>query len=93
MQKNKRAASRVQFEQGLEVTVFAIDGTWSVKGRLSDISKTGAKFRALTEVNKRIQSEEFFLALTPDKKVHRRAKFVWERKGHIGLKFIARSGL
>lgn len=88
MKNNARNSRRVPFEQGLEVTALAIDETWSMRGRLSDISATGAKFRLLSQINQRIQTEEFFLVMTPDKKVIRRAKFVWEKKGLMGVKFV-----
>lgn len=88
MKKDGRAARRVNFDHGFEIAAVAIDGTWSVRGRLSDISETGAKFRALSPLTDRMRTEEFFVFLTPDKKVNRRSQLVWERKGQVGLKFV-----
>lgn len=88
MKKDGRIGKRVCFDQGFEIAAVAIDGTWSVRGRLGDISATGAKFRVLAPVSERMRTEEFFLFLTPDQKVNRRSKLVWEKKGQVGLKFV-----
>lgn len=88
MKKNGRKTKRVDFNQGLEIAAVAIDGTWSVKGRLGDISESGAKFRSLSPLAERMRTDEFFLFLTPDKKVSRRSKLVWEKKGLIGVRFV-----
>jgi len=88
MKKEGRIERRVNFDQGVAVAAVAIDGTWSIKGRLCDISASGAKLRPLAPVAERMRTEEFFLFLTPDKKVNRRAKLVWDKKGQVGLRFV-----
>lgn len=88
MKKDGRIAKRVGFDQGFEITAVAIDGTWTVRGRLNDVSATGAKFRPLSPLSERMQTEEFFLFLTQNGNVSRRSKFVWQKKGLVGLKFV-----
>lgn len=90
--KNARTARRVNFDRGFEAAAIAVDGTWVVKGRLNDISATGAKFRALSPISKRLRTEEFFLVMTPDTKVNRRSTFVWEKDGCVGIKFVSNDG-
>lgn len=83
----KRVAKRVSFEHG--IALLAVDGTWSAVGRLVDISNTGAKLNVFGCVNQRIRAEEFFLLITADGRVKKRAKMIWETKKAIGVKFIA----
>jgi hypothetical protein len=91
MALNNRVAKRVGLDHTIDAVAMAVDGTWSVKGRLEDISATGARFHFFDRVNDRMRSEEFFLFMTPDGKVRRRSKLIWERKGRIGIKFSAAS--
>ena len=89
MAVSKRTAKRVGFDQALESVAISADGTWTIKGRVEDISATGAKFYAFGEINARMRSEEFFLVMTPDGKVKRRSKLIWEKNNRIGIGFIA----
>jgi hypothetical protein len=84
--KNRRIAKRVGFDH--EAIVMLVDRTWSCKARLSDISQSGAKLRIYGESHERMKSEEFFLVITPDAKVRRRAKVIWEAKSNVGVRFI-----
>lgn len=84
----KRMAKRVDFERIMDSVALAVDGTWSVRGRLLDISTTGAKFHVLEPTNDRMRSEEFFLVMTADGRVKRRAKLIWEKKSRLGLGFV-----
>jgi PilZ domain len=92
MAKNKRVARRVGLDHAIDAVAIAADGTWSVKGQVEDISATGAKFHVFNPINARMRSEEFFLAMTPDGKVKRRSKLVWEKSGVIGIGFTAAKG-
>jgi hypothetical protein len=92
MIKNKRVARRVGLDHAIDAIAVAVDGTWSVKGRLEDISATGAKLHVFHPINARMRSEEFFLLMTPDGKVKRRSKLIWERSGRIGIGFPAANG-
>lgn len=91
--KNARTARRVNFDRGFEAAAIAVDGTWVVKGRLNDISATGAKFRASSPISERLRTEEFFLVMNPATKVNRRCSFVWEKDGCVGIKFVSNNGL
>ncbi len=88
----KRTARRVAFEDSFETTVVAIDGSWSIRGRLYDVSDTGARVRLSGELIERLRHEEFILMITPDGRVSRRAKMVWERKQDVGVHFVSPPG-
>lgn len=83
---NRRLPKRVAFDHG--ISAVSIDGTWSVTGMLLDISNSGAKLRVFGEISPRIRSEEFFLLITPDGRVKRRAKMVWEKNRTIGVQLL-----
>ena len=83
----KRTRKRVSFERG--VALLAVDGTWSATARLLDISDTGAKLNVFGLTSPRMKAEEFFLLITTDGRVRKRAKMVWETKKAIGVQFIA----
>ena len=85
---DNRTAKRVVFDRGFDATVMAIDGTWSLTGRLEDISESGAKLRVFSKVSPRIKTDEFFLVMTSDGKVTRRSKLIWENGTHIGVAFV-----
>lgn len=89
--REKRSNRRVTFDHRLGCTAVAADGTWSIPGRLDDISETGAKFTTPGKVDDRIRRDEFFLVLTNDGKVNRRCKIVWENSLSFGLRFISSS--
>ncbi len=76
----KRIAKRVDFDRVMDSIALAADGTWSVRGRLLDISTTGAKFLVFEPINDRMRSEEFFLVMTADGKVEK------TRKAYLGEK-------
>ena len=86
---DQRSKKWVAFDHGFDSAAVAIDGTWSIKGRLNDISETGAKFSAIDKVHDRIRQDEFFLVLTNDGRVNRRCKIVWENSGCFGLQFVS----
>ena len=86
---DKRSKRRVTFDHQIESAAVAVDGTWSVNGRLKDISETGAKFSVIGKPNDRIRRDEFFLILTKDGKVNRRCKIVWENRNSFGIQFIS----
>ncbi|MCW5701325.1 MAG: PilZ domain-containing protein [Bradyrhizobium sp.] len=83
---NRRLPKRVGFEHG--ISALSIDGTWSVNGALMDISKSGAKLRIFGDISERLRSEEFFLLITRDGRVRRRARMVWEKNRAIGVQFL-----
>jgi hypothetical protein len=89
MIRNKRVARRVGLDHAIGAVAIAADGTWSVKGYIEDISATGAKLHILAPINARMRTEKFFLLMTPDGKVKRHAKLIWEKSGRIGIGFTA----
>lgn len=86
--QEKRGKKRVAFDNWYDTTLIAIDGTWSLNAKLHDISDCGAKLHISGEVAERACKEEFFLMITPDGKVSRRAKVVWKDGSHIGIHFV-----
>jgi hypothetical protein len=86
--QEKRRRKRIAFGNWYDTTLTAIDGTWSLKAKLHDISDSGAKLHTDGEVTERVRNEEFFLMITPDGKVSRRAKMVWRDGSHIGIHFV-----
>jgi PilZ domain-containing protein len=89
--RDKRSDKRVALDHRIDCTAVAVDGTWSVRGRLDDISETGAKFSVPGKTDERIRRDEFFLVLTGDGKVSRRCKIVWENNRAFGLRFVSSS--
>lgn len=85
----KRAGKRVSFDRQFNSVAMAADGTWSIQSRVEDISATGARLYVLGQINPRMKAEEFFLLMTPDGKVKRRSKYVWEKKGRVGVQFVS----
>lgn len=86
--QEKRRRKRVAFGNWYDTTLIAIDGTWSLAAKLHDISDSGAKLEISGEIEERACNEEFFLVLTPDAKVSRRAKMVWRDGSNIGIHFV-----
>jgi PilZ domain-containing protein len=87
--RDKRSNKRVTLDHKIRCTAIAVDGTWSIQGRLDDISETGGKFSAHGKVDGRIRRDEFFLVLSSDGKVSRRCKIVWENNYCFGLQFVS----
>ena len=85
---DKRSNKRVALDHKIACTAIGVDGTWSIQGRLDDISDTGAKFNLLGKIDDRIRRDEFFLVLTGDGKVNRRCKIVWENSRSLGIRFL-----
>lgn len=85
----KRTAKRVAFEDSFDTKVVALDGTWSIAGRLYDVSDSGARVRLSGEIIERLRHEEFFLMITRDGRVSRRARMAWERKQYVGVRFVS----
>lgn len=87
--QEKRRRKRVAFGSWYDTTLIALDGTWSLNAQLHDISDSGAKLHISGDVAERMQNEEFFLMITRDGKVSRRAKMVWLDGTHIGIHFVS----
>ena len=87
---NRRKAARVKFEQGIDVYLMAIDGTWRRNCIMEDISETGAKL-TVEESIAALQLKEFFLLLSSTGLAHRRCELAWVNGDQIGAKFIAQN--
>lgn len=85
---DKRLAKRVGFDQSLNSTIIAADGTWALETRVEDISDKGAKLHIFSAINPRMKTDEFFLVMTRNGTVKRRSKLVWEKAGRIGVTFV-----
>lgn len=87
---NRRKAARVKFEQGIDVYLMAIDGTWRRNCIMEDISETGAKL-TVEESLVGLQLKEFFLLLSSTGLAYRRCELAWVNGDQIGAKFIAQN--
>ena len=83
MDKEKRAAPRVNFERGVTVRILAIDGTWQRECEMLDVSETGALLRVLGSLAG-LDLKEFFLVLSSRGTAHRRCTLAWVEGDRIG---------
>ena len=83
----RRNLKRVQFGRGYTAKVVAIDGTWERECRIGDVSDTGAKLSIWGSVES-IDTQEFFLVLTPTGTAHRRCQRIWINGDEIGVRFL-----
>lgn len=86
MENERRKGSvRVQFEPPVKVTVMAIDGSWSRKCFLIDVSDAGAQIELIGTFS---PISEFFLMLSDGTHpAFRRCKRVWVDGARIGVLF------
>jgi len=84
---NRRNASRVNFATGIDVHVVAIDGTWSRKCTMLDVSETGARL-ALGASVAGLSLKEFFLLLSSTGAAFRRCELAWVNGEQIGINFL-----
>ncbi len=87
---NRRKAARVKFEQGIDVYLMAIDGTWRRNCIMEDISETGAKL-TVEESIVGLQLKEFFLLLSSTGLANRRCELAWANGKQFGAKFISQN--
>jgi hypothetical protein len=87
MDSDRRTFNRVQFGRGYTARIVAIDGTWQRDCKISDVSDTGAKLTIYGPVAG-INTQEFFLMLTPNGNAHRRCERVWLSGDEIGVRFL-----
>lgn len=85
----KDTSDGVKFQYGLPGQLVSIDGTWSRKVTLLDISKTDAHLR-LEESVAGLDLKEFFLLLTNIGTVFRRCKLVWLDQDEVEVLFLSR---
>ena len=87
MSSERRTFTRVQFGRGYTARIMAIDGTWQRDCKIADVSDTGAKLTVHGSVTG-IDTQEFFLMLTPSGNSHRRCERVWLNGDEIGVRFL-----
>jgi len=84
---DRRNLKRVQFGRGYTAKIMAIDGTWERECRIGDVSDTGAKLSIRGSIDG-IDTQEFFLVLTPNGTAHRRCHRIWINGDEIGVRFL-----
>jgi hypothetical protein len=87
MVTERRHYDRVQFGRGYMARVMAIDGTWQRDCHIGDVSDTGAKLRIRGAINA-IDTQEFFLMLSPTGNAFRRCERIWLDGDQIGVRFL-----
>jgi hypothetical protein len=83
-----RKGERVRFDNGVDVMLLAIDGSWRRPATLVDISASGAKV-ILHESISGLNTKEFFLLLTPSGRTFRRCERIRVNGKELGMRFIA----
>lgn len=91
MIKDKRGASRVNFERGVAVKILGIDGAWQRECEMLDVSQSGVLLRVQGDLAK-LELKEFFLVLSTVGTAHRRCALVWVDGDRIGASFIKDDG-
>jgi hypothetical protein len=82
-----RKDQRIRFEDGIDVMLMGIDGTWRRPATLVDISASGARV-ILRDSLAGLNIKEFFLLLTPSGST-RRCEMVRVNGEEIGVRFLA----
>lgn len=85
---DNRTAVRVEFSQGVDVQIVAIDGTWSRSCKMNDVSQTGCKL-VIDGSIEGITVREFFLVLSTRGTAYRRCELVWVNGEQIGVRFLS----
>ncbi len=87
MTSERRISERVKFGHGISVRMMALDGTWSRKCSMQDVSEVGA--RLVVEGSfEGLDLKEFYLVLSTIGQAHRRCSMVWVSDSEIGVSFI-----
>ena len=91
MTANRRKAHRVVFSRGIDVQIFAIDGTWRRPCTMLDVSKTGVRLARKSSLEG-LRLKEFFLVLSSTGSVFRRCELAWINGEEIGAHFLKEAG-
>jgi hypothetical protein len=84
---DRRKGDRVIFERGYPAQMMGIDGTWSRKCTLEDVSESGAKLLVQGSVEG-LHLKEFFLLLSSTGLAYRRCELAWVNGDQIGVTFL-----
>lgn len=88
---NRRKAHRVTFAHGIEVQIFAIDGTWRRPCTMLDVSETGVRLGLKCSLDG-LNLKEFFLVLSSTGMAFRRCQLAWINGEEIGAHFLTEAG-
>jgi PilZ domain len=88
MAYGNRKSERVDFEDGIQVYIMGIDGTWRRECVMIDVSQTGARLRVEGPVEG-LDLKEFFLLLSSTGLAYRRCRLVRVSGDQIGVEFLA----
>lgn len=88
MAYGSRKSERVDFEDGIQVYIMDIDGTWRRECVMIDVSQTGARLCVEGSVEG-LDLKEFFLLLSSTGLAYRRCRLVRVAGDQIGVEFLA----
>ena len=88
---NRRKIHRVVFSHGIDVQIFAIDGTWRRPCAMLDVSETGVRL-AFKSSLAGLNMKEFFLVLSSTGGAFRRCELSWINGEQIGASFLRDGG-
>lgn len=88
---NRRKIHRVVFSHGIDVQIFAIDGTWRRPCAMLDVSETGVRL-AFKSSLAGLNIKEFFLVLSSTGVAFRRCELSWINGEQIGASFLRDGG-
>lgn len=88
---NRRKTSRVIFSHGIDVQIFAIDGTWRRPCTMLDVSETGTRLEIKSSLQG-LNLKEFFLVLSSTGVAFRRCALAWINGEQIGANFLTGTG-
>lgn len=88
MAYGSRKSERVDFEDGIQVYIMGIDGTWRRECVMIDVSQTGARLCVEGSVEG-LDLKEFFLLLSSTGLAYRRCRLVRVAGDQIGVEFLA----
>jgi len=87
LSKEQRLTPRVGFEQGVDVHIMGIDGTWRRSCKMIDISASGVLLSVEGSVAG-LDMREFFLLLSSTGLAYRRCQLVRVSGEQIGARFL-----
>ena len=91
IREQRRKRERVEFQNGFDVNIMGIDGTWRRTCILKDVSVSGARLIMQSSIQGLIL-KEFFLLLSSSGLAYRRCELAWVNGDQIGVKFITVGG-
>lgn len=87
MDSNRRNVHRVAFSHGIDVQIFAIDGTWRRACTMLDASDDGVRLQLKSSIEG-LNLKEFFLVLSSTGVAFRRCELAWINGDQLGATFL-----